>query len=104
MKEVLKELNKNIVLNNQINYQILMSNIIVNSNIDKVDKEILLLLLQNRDSNYVRINHNAQCFENIQKYLKLIQPLAIPLDSLKRIGGNSDGGYVIMECAGGGAF
>ncbi|EIQ6500007.1 hypothetical protein LVN55_001816, partial [Campylobacter jejuni] len=49
MEKLLKELNNNIKLSNQLSYQILMSNIISNLDIDKKDKEILLLLLQARD-------------------------------------------------------
>ncbi|EMQ2745008.1 hypothetical protein WFV03_001685, partial [Campylobacter jejuni] len=65
MEKLLKELNNNIKLSNQLSYQILMSNIISNLDIDKKDKEILLLLLQARDRNYIRINNNEQCYQNI---------------------------------------
>ncbi|WP_299545913.1 hypothetical protein [uncultured Helicobacter sp.] len=90
----------------QINYCLLMSNIIANLDINKKDKEILLLLLQDRDRNYIRINDNAECFNNICKYLKILKPLNIPNDKLIRIGGNGDGGYVMyndsLVSAGGG--
>ncbi|PJP62392.1 hypothetical protein, partial [Campylobacter jejuni] len=79
MEKLLKELNNNIKLSNQLSYQILMSNIISNLDIDKKDKEILLLLLQARDRNYIRINNNEQCYQNIIKYLNLIRPLELPL-------------------------
>lgn len=62
MEKLLKELNANIKLSNQLSYQILMSNIISNLDIDSKDKEILLLLLQARDRNYIRINNNEQCY------------------------------------------
>lgn len=75
MEKLLKELNNNIKLSNQLSYQILMSNIISNLDIDKKDKEILLLLLQARDRNYIRINNNEQCYQNIINYLNLIRPL-----------------------------
>ncbi|TEY09079.1 hypothetical protein ELQ17_09235, partial [Campylobacter sp. US18a] len=88
MEKLLKELNANIKLNNQLSYQILMSNIISNLDIDKKDKEILLLSLQARDRNYIRINNNEQCYQNIISYLNLIQPLELPLSDLLRIGGN----------------
>ncbi|EPV9207405.1 hypothetical protein ACWAXX_001748, partial [Campylobacter jejuni] len=68
MEKLLKELNNNIKLSNQLSYQILMSNIISNLDIDKKDKEILLLLLQARDRNYIRINNNEQCYQNIINY------------------------------------
>ncbi|ENR5035204.1 hypothetical protein ACES58_001710, partial [Campylobacter jejuni] len=93
MEKLLKELNNNIKLSNQLSYQILMSNIISNLDIDKKDKEILLLLLQARDRNYIRINNNEQCYQNIINYLNLIRPLELPLYDLLRIGGNGDGGY-----------
>ncbi|EPO3990914.1 hypothetical protein ACUAA0_001804, partial [Campylobacter jejuni] len=79
MEKLLKELNNNIKLSNQLSYQILMSNIISNLDIDKKDKEILLLLLQARDRNYIRINNNEQCYQNIINYLNLIRPLELPL-------------------------
>ncbi|ECP4095571.1 hypothetical protein FZQ25_09325, partial [Campylobacter jejuni] len=88
MEKLLKELNANIKLSNQLSYQILMSNIISNLDIDSKDKEILLLLLQARDRNYIRINNNEQCYQNIISYLNLIQPLELPLCDLLRIGGN----------------
>ncbi|MBM0637668.1 hypothetical protein GC017_06765 [Campylobacter hepaticus] len=97
MKKLLEELNINLKLNNQLSYQILMLNIISNSDISKKDKEILLLLLQDRDKNYIRINHNEQCYKNITTYLNLIRPLEIPLRNLIRIGGLSDGGYVVYN-------
>ncbi|HEH4747661.1 TPA: FkbM family methyltransferase [Campylobacter coli] len=97
MKKILEELNANIKLGNQLSYQILMSNIISNLDIDRKDKEILLLLLQARDKNYIRINHNEQCYKNIINYLELIRPLELPLDDLLRIGGNGDGGYVMYN-------
>ncbi|EAH9403348.1 hypothetical protein EYB14_08530, partial [Campylobacter jejuni] len=87
MEKLLKELNNNIKLSNQLSYQILMSNIISNLDIDKKDKEILLLLLQARDRNYIRINNNEQCYQNIINYLNLIRPLELPLCDLLRIGG-----------------
>ncbi|HEF1332000.1 TPA: hypothetical protein R8R17_001814, partial [Campylobacter jejuni] len=49
MEKLLQELNVNIKVGNQLSYQILMSNIISNLDIDKRDKEILFLLLQDRD-------------------------------------------------------
>ncbi|CAM2808813.1 hypothetical protein [Helicobacter burdigaliensis] len=105
LEKLLQELNKKIELSNQLNYCNLMSNIIAESEINKGDKQILLLLLQDRDRNYIRINHNDQVFENIAKYLKLIQPLAVPDEELVRVGGKGDGGYVMYNknLAGGGA-
>ncbi|HED6757488.1 TPA: hypothetical protein R5074_000692 [Campylobacter coli] len=98
LEEQVKILNKEIKLNNQLSYQILMSNIISNLNFNnEKDKEILLLLLQDRDRNYLRINNNKQCYKNIIKYLKLLRPLNIPLCDLIRIGGVSDGGYVMYN-------
>ncbi|EAH7879278.1 hypothetical protein NAX23_000822 [Campylobacter jejuni] len=97
MEKLLKELNANIKLSNQLSYQILMSNIISNLDIDSKDKEILLLLLQARDRNYIRINNNEQCYQNIISYLNLIQPLELPLCDLLRIGG-----YVMYN--GGGVY
>ncbi|MGM9107591.1 hypothetical protein ACTFFF_08925, partial [Campylobacter jejuni] len=97
MEKLLKELNANIKLSNQLSYQILMSNIISNLDIDSKDKEILLLLLQARDRNYIRINNNEQCYQNIISYLNLIQPLELPLCDLLRIGGYvmyNGGGYM----------
>lgn len=102
MEKLLKELNANIKFSNQLSYQILMSNIISNLDIDKKDKEILLLLLQARDRNYIRINNNEQCYQNIINYLNLIRPLELPLCDLLRIGGNGDGGYVMYN--GGGVY
>ena len=101
MEKLLQELNANIKFSNQLSYQILMSNIISNLDIDKKDKEILLLLLQARDRNYIRINNNEQCYQNIINYLNLIRPLELPLCDLLRIGGNGDGGYVMYNGGGG---
>ncbi|WP_346671295.1 FkbM family methyltransferase [Helicobacter pullorum] len=95
LEQLLKEMNKQIELSNQLNYQILMSNIIVNSKINEEDKQTLLLLLQDRDRNYIRINHNEECYQNISKYLDLLRPLELPLEQLVRIGGKKDGGYVM---------
>lgn len=96
-ENMLKSLIEQIDLNNQINYCILMSNIICNSNINPNDKQIMLLLLQNRDKNYIRINHNDRVYENIKAYLNLLRPLKIPLNKLIRIGGDGDGGYVMYD-------
>lgn len=94
MEELLKELK----LNNQLKYQLLMSNIIANLDFkNQKDKEILLLLLQDRDRNFIRINNNKQCYENIKTYLNILQPLDIPQDELIRIGGNTDGGYIMFH-------
>lgn len=100
MEKLLEELNANIKLSNQLSYQILMSNTLSNLDMDKKDKEILLLLLQDRDRNYIRINHNEQCYENILNYLKFIRPLELPLCDLLRVGGNTDGGYVMYRGGG----
>lgn len=96
-EKLLKEISDKLTYSNQLNYQVLMSNIIVNSKIDSNDKEILLLLLQDRDRNYVRINHNKQCFDNIKEYLRVLQPIEVEKSFLKRVGGNSDGGYVMYD-------
>lgn len=94
----LEELGKQVKLNNQLSYQILMSNIISNLHFENSkDKEILLLLLQDRDRNYLRINHNEEIYNNIVKYLKLLRPLDLPLKDLIRIGGKGDGGYVMYN-------
>ncbi|MBT0858546.1 hypothetical protein KJQ62_07565 [Campylobacter coli] len=98
LEKQIKILNEEFKLNNQLSYQILMSNIISNLNFNnEKDKEILLLLLQDRDRNYLRINNNKQCYKNIIKYLKLLRPLDIPLCDLIRIGGIGDGGYVMYN-------
>ncbi|ECL6335037.1 TPA: hypothetical protein SE751_001198 [Campylobacter jejuni] len=98
LKKELSILNKQIQLNNQLNYQVLMSNIISNLKFNnEKDKEILLLLLQDRDRNYVRINNNKQCYSNIIKYLKLLRPLEIPVNDFIRVGGIGDGGYVMYN-------
>ena len=94
----LEKLNKNLELNNQLVYNLLMSNIIINSNINSDDKELLLLLLQDRDRNFIRINHNKQVFENIQTYLTLLRPLKLDTHKLIRVGGSNDGGYVMVQC------
>ena len=96
-----ESINEQLTLSNRLLYLNLMSNVIIHSKIDDKDKETLLLLLQDRDRNYIRINHNEQCFERIKEYLRLFRPLALPLEQLVRIGGKQDGGYVM--CAGGGA-
>lgn len=96
LEKLLEKLNQKLEYNNQLNYQILMSNIITNLDIDKKDKQILLLLLQNRDRNFIRINDNEEIYENITSYLKLFKPLALPLEKLIRVGGKRDGGYVML--------
>ncbi|TBR81308.1 hypothetical protein DU473_04255 [Campylobacter novaezeelandiae] len=102
LEKLLEKLNQKLEYNNQLNYQILMSNIITNLDIDKKDKQILLLLLQNRDRNFIRINDNEEIYENITSYLKLFKPLALPLEKLIRVGGKNDGGYVMHQFNGGG--
>ncbi|WP_297810250.1 hypothetical protein [uncultured Helicobacter sp.] len=84
-------------LNNQLQNKILMSNIITNSKINKKDKQILLLLLQDRDRNYLRLNHNLQVHTRILEYLKVLQPIKVGRDSLIRVGGANDGGYVMYN-------
>lgn len=81
-----------------------MAHIISHLAIDSKDKEILLLLLQDRSRNFIRINHNLECFNTICRYLQLLRPLAIPSDKLVRVGGAGDGGYVMVDAlsAGGG--
>lgn len=98
----LEKFNKNLELNNQLIYNLLMSNIIINSNINSDDKELLLLLLQDRDRNFIRINHNQQVFEHIQTYLTLLRPLKLDTHKLIRVGGSNDGGYVMYQWVGGG--
>lgn len=78
-----------------------MSNIISNLKFNnEKDKEILLLLLQDRDRNYVRINNNKQCYKNIIKYLKLLRPIELPISDLIRVSGVGDGGYVMYNGGG----
>lgn len=98
----MEKLNAQLKLSNELNYNILMSNIIIHSKIDENDKQILLQALQDRDRNYIRINDNEQVYENIKAYLSLLRPLALPLEKLARVGGQSDGGYVMHAVAGGG--
>lgn len=98
----MEKLNAQLKLSNELNYNILMSNIIIHSKIDENDKQILLQALQNRDRNYIRINDNEHVYENIKAYLKLLRPLALPLEKLERIGGKRDGGYVMPKTRGGG--
>ncbi|ARJ56658.1 hypothetical protein [Campylobacter cuniculorum] len=93
--------NKNLELNNQLIYNLLMSNIIINSDINSKDKQLLLLLLQSRDRNFIRINPNEQVFENIRNYLTLLKPLKLDTDKLIRVGGANDGGYVMYKWGGG---
>ncbi|MCR2125097.1 hypothetical protein CUPS3778_08655, partial [Campylobacter upsaliensis] len=100
----MQELNAKLKLNNELNYNLLMSNIIIHSKIDEKDKQILLQCLQDRDRNYIRLNDNEQVYENIKKYLSLLRPLALPFENLVRVGGFNDGGYVMFNAlnAGGG--
>ncbi|EAJ4563277.1 hypothetical protein ACMTSI_001627, partial [Campylobacter jejuni] len=70
-------------------------NIINLTDIDKKDKEILALLMQNKFDNVI-INNNDICFENINKYLQLVKPIDIDVKYLKRVGGSKDGGYVMF--------
>lgn len=94
MLDLLKELK----LSNQLKNQLLLSNIISNLNFENPkDKEVLLLLLQDRDRNFIRINNNRQCYENIKTYLNILKPIDIPQEKLIRIGGNGDGGYVMYN-------
>ncbi|EIJ4041786.1 hypothetical protein K9T45_001648 [Campylobacter jejuni] len=104
LEKLLEKLNEKLEYNNQLNYQILMSNVIANLDIDKKDKQILLLLLQNRDRNFIRINDNEEIYENITSYLKLFKPLALPLEKLIRVGGKNDGGYVMYQFIAGGGI
>lgn len=98
-EEILKDLGNKLDKNTQVNYALLMSNIILNSKSikDEAHREILLLLLQDRDRNYIRINDNEEVFANIKRYLELLRPLNIDTKELVRIGGKSDGGYVIYK-------
>ena len=92
----MQELKNLLKLNNQLNYQILTSNIIKQTVKDKKHKEILLLLLQDRDRNFIRLNHNPQVYKRICKYLELFRPVKSD-KKLVRIGGENDGGYVLQE-------
>lgn len=96
----LENLIKSLELNNQLLYNLLMSNIILNSDINAKDKELLLLLLQSRDRNFIRINPNEQVFKNIQNYLKLLRPIKLDLSKMLRVGGSNDGGYVMYDWGG----
>ncbi|MBF7044469.1 hypothetical protein [Campylobacter volucris] len=98
LERELQNLNEQVKLNNQLTYNILMSNIIPNLKFNnEEDKEILLLLLQDRDRNYIRINNNKQCYNNIVRYLKLLRPIDLPTSDLVRVGGIGDGGYVMYN-------
>lgn len=90
MQEFINKLN----LSNQLNYAQLMAQIIAHSSIPKKHKEILMLLLQNRDRNFIRINRNASVRAIIDSYLALIRPICVK--NLVRIGGFNDGGYVMI--------
>ena len=85
-----------LVRNNLLLQANLLLGIINTIDIDKKDKELLLLLLQNRDKNYIRINNNRLCYENIQKYLNILRPIEYDINNLARIGGREDGGYVMI--------
>lgn len=100
-EKILKELEKKLDKNTQTNYALLMSNIILHSKSikDEAHREILLLLLQDRDRNYVRLNDNDEVFANVKRYLELLRPLALDTKELVRIGGKSDGGYVMYKDA-----
>ncbi|MCR2090684.1 hypothetical protein [Campylobacter upsaliensis] len=100
----MQELKMHLKKMSELNYNLLMSNIIIHSKIDEKDKQILLQCLQDRDRNYVRLNDNEQVYENIKKYLNLLRPLALPFENLVRVGGFNDGGYVMFNAlsAGGG--
>lgn len=100
LKSMLVDLGKQLQLNTQTNYNLLMSNIIVNANINDEDKQLLLLLLQARDRNYIRLNDNEQVYENIKTYLNLLRPLMLDDTLLIRIGGSNDGGYVMFNGGG----
>lgn len=106
LKESLNTLISQIKQNNLLQNQILMSQIITNAKIDEDDKQTLLLLLQDRDRNYLRLNHNSQVYARIQEYLEILRPLEIQRDTLVRIGGENDGGYVmyrpLLKMGGGG--
>ncbi|EHK5076167.1 hypothetical protein I3H33_000745 [Campylobacter upsaliensis] len=93
----MQELNARLKLSNELNYNLLMSNIIIYSKINENDKQILLQCLQDRDRNYIRLNDNEQVYENIKEYLSLLRPLALPLENLVRVGGFNDGGYVMFN-------
>ncbi len=76
LKIDLLELNKIFLEIKKINRASLMTNIINLTDIDKKDKEILALLMQNKFDNVI-INNNDICFENINKYLQLVKPIDI---------------------------
>ncbi|MGO4862054.1 hypothetical protein ACTP2L_00380, partial [Campylobacter jejuni] len=63
LKIDLLELNKLFLEIKKINRASLMTNIINLTDIDKKDKEILALLMQNKFDNVI-INNNDICFEN----------------------------------------
>lgn len=106
LKESFNTLISQVKQNNLFQYQILMSNCITNAKINKKDKQTLLLLLQDRDRNYLRINHNSQVYTKIKEYLAILRPLKIQRNALVRIGGENDGGYVmcrpLLKIGGGG--
>nr|QGT49964.1 hypothetical protein Helico4rc_0830 [uncultured Helicobacter sp.] len=97
LKNLLENLISHIKQNNLLQSQILMSNVIAHSLINEQDKQTLLHLLQTRDKNYIRLNDNAQVFDRISQYLTILQPTKLNQDSLIRIGGAGDGGYVMLK-------
>lgn len=82
--------------NNLLLYHNIMLGIINSLDIPKDDREILLLLLQNRDKNYLRINNNKKCYDNIKSYLDLLRPIKVDKKYLTRVGGDEDGGYIMI--------
>ncbi|EAI5603067.1 hypothetical protein B7Q59_08390, partial [Campylobacter upsaliensis] len=81
----MQELKMHLKKMSELNYNLLMSNIIIHSKIDENDKQILLQCLQDRDRNYIRLNDNEQVYENIKEYLSLLRPLALPFENLVRV-------------------
>lgn len=52
-------------------------------------------MIQNKYDNVV-INNNEECFNNIKKYLDLVNPIGLDIAKLIRLGGKRDDGYVMF--------
>ncbi|RAX54922.1 hypothetical protein CCY99_01910 [Helicobacter sp. 16-1353] len=76
-----------------VNNFTLSRDIIKELDIPKVAKEAIFLSMYPSPRGAIQLSYNV---ENIKRYLDLVRPMCVNPAKLKRIGGEYDGGYVML--------
>ncbi|RAX54753.1 hypothetical protein CCY99_03045 [Helicobacter sp. 16-1353] len=96
LKNFIKQKIQNVIGVNEVNtrFNFLMSyNIIKELDMPREQKEAILLSMYPGAMGGIQLSYNI---ENIKKYLNLIRPICVSVGKLSRIGGENDGGYVML--------